>query len=96
VAENMGDRRKEVTSCAFASATNTRSAGSFLPQSKSAGRTGICSAAFGHEDSFGGIQEAEAQVVVPIARVVPVPAGRPHVASVVDPTAAAYDAIRAL
>ena len=47
-------------------------------------------------DSFSGIQEAEAQVLVAIAWIVPIPAGRPHVARVVDPTAATYDTVRAL
>ena len=47
-------------------------------------------------DSFGGIQEAEAQVVVAIAWVVPIPAGRTCVTRVVDPTAATYHAVRAL
>jgi len=39
-----------------------------------ADRIGICSANFqGHRDSFDRIQEAEAQVLVPITRGVPVP-----------------------
>ena len=46
-------------------------------------------------DSFYGIQEAEAQVVA-IAWIVPIPTGRPHIASVVDPTAATYYTVRAL
>ena len=43
-----------------------------------------------------GIQEAEAQVVVPIARVVPVPTSRTQIPRGVVPTPAAYHARRAL
>lgn len=44
----------------------------------------------------GGIQETEAQVVVAIARVVPVPISRPHVAGVAVPAAAPDHAVGAL
>ena len=83
--------------CAFARATNTRCIHSFSPQNLIL-RKGQVSVQpqSSLADSFGGSQEAEAQVVVPIAWIVPIPAGRPHVARVVDPTAATDDTVRAL
>ena len=66
-----------------------------IRRSSQTGRTMICSANEVATNSVHGIQEAEAQVLIPIARVVRIPVGGPHIRGVVDPTTTTHDTVRA-